>query len=109
MPSVWTEGGLTSLAAAAAAAAAAGSSANDVLLFSELAADDSSMAAGDQQQVQQQAAGLSMAADQQMTPDELIDYISKEFSGPLGENTNTQTAARKLLMIRRYFAEFPFT
>ena len=117
MPSIWTEGGLTSLAAAAAAAAAAaGSAANNALLFSELAAaanssmdvpaDDSSrrFEHADQQMTPEHEMHMTP-----MTPDELIDYISKEFSGPLGENTSTQTAARKLLMMRRYFAEFPFT
>ena len=105
MPSIWTEGGLTSLAAAAAAAAAAGSAANNALLFSE-PADDSSrrFEHADQQMTPEHEMHMTP-----MTPDELIDYISKEFSGPLGENTSTQTAARKLLMMRRYFAEFPFT
>ena len=109
MPSIWTEGGLTSLAAAAAAAAAAGSAANNALLFSEPADDSSRRFEHADLHVDQQMIPEHEMHITPMTPDELIDYISKEFSGPLGENTSTQTAARKLLMVRRYFAEFPFT
>ena len=59
-----------------------------------------------QQEERPQAAAVPCT--EKKNQQDLIIYICEEWTGPLGENSETHTMARKIRLIQRYFDAFPF-
>ena len=91
-------GGLSSLVAAAAAQQKKTS-----LALTSLALGPASL--GPQQERPQAAA---VPCTEKKNQQDLIIYICEEWTGSLGENSETHTMARKIRLIQRYFDAFPF-
>ena len=89
-------GGLSSLVAAAAAQQKKTS-----LALTSLALGPASL-----QEERPQAAAVPCT--EKKNQQDLIIYICEEWTGPLGENSETHTMARKIRLIQRYFDAFPF-
>ena len=91
-------GGLSSLVAAAAAQQKKTS-----LALTSLALGPASL--GPQEERPQAAA---VPCTEKKNQQDLIIYICEEWTGSLGENSETHTMARKIRLIQRYFDAFPF-
>lgn len=89
-------GGLSSLVAAAAAQQKKTS-----LALTSLALGPASL-----QEERPQAAAVPCT--EKKNQQDLIIYICEEWTGSLGENSETHTMARKIRLIQRYFDAFPF-
>ena len=100
-------GGLSSLVAAAAAQQKKTS-----LALTSLALGPASL--GPQQerpqrpQQEERPQAAAVPCTEKKNQQDLIIYICEEWTGSLGENSETHTMARKIRLIQRYFDAFPF-
>ena len=105
-------GGLSSLVAAAAAQQKKTS-----LALTSLALGPASLGPQQEQRPQQEQErpqqeerpqAAAVPCTEKKNQQDLIIYICEEWTGSLGENSETHTMARKIRLIQRYFDAFPF-
>ena len=105
-------GGLSSLVAAAAAQQKKTS-----LALTSLALGPASLGPQQEQRPQQEEErpqqeerpqAAAVPCTEKKNQQDLIIYICEEWTGSLGENSETHTMARKIRLIQRYFDAFPF-